>query len=421
MGAMAVGLVGWGAIASCGFVIDMIGVSQAERAVAQARATSERVNADLQARLDALGAQLSTGASLDDVHVSLSTIKPRLGPALTLYRQVLTAPDFPAHELDRLKPRILAGIAQEKADPFQLGLRILPPLLYGDEHPYGVPLTGSGHAASVTAIDREDIQRYYRRILRPENAQLLVVGDVTLAEITALLETEFAGWQPAPADAQPPTIPPVIRSARPRLYLLDRPDAPQSVILASHLAPPPSDPDDLAMETANTVFGGLFTSRINMNLREDKGWAYGARSALVTTRAQRPFVVYSRVQSDKTVPAIREMQQELEALIGPRPVTAQELDTVTQQRVRALPGRNETAAQLAGSISHILRLGLPDDYYQQLVRELNTLSLDEVRAGADKLIDPQALTWVVVGDIDRMRQELSQLGWAEIITLDPDD
>lgn len=368
-------------------------------------------------RLDRLGASISSGAGLDQSSVSLSAVRPMLEPALDLYSLILRQPRFPAAELERLRPRVLAGIAQEQANPFSLGLRILPPLLYGQDHPYGVPMTGSGTPASVSQLSRENILSFYQRHFTPANAQLLVVGDISMAQLKPMLEKRFGDW-PASGAAAVLAPEPVSLPDAPRIFLLDRPDAPQTVVLAAHLAPEPSDPDDLAMRVANGVFGGQFTSRINMNLREDKHWAYGARSALVHAQGQRPFLVYSRVQSDRTVDAMREIQRELQAIRSSAPITASELQSIVQQKTLSLPGRNESLGQLAGSITHILNNGLPDDYYAQLVEDYNAMSLAQAQSGAQRLIQPQALTWVLIGDLAPHRQALEKLGWGPVTRLD---
>lgn len=380
--------------------------------------TQKRDGLALAAELERLGAHIGSGASLDHSTVSLSALRPRLEPALDLYAEVIRQPSFPQDELDRLRPRLLAGIAQEQANPFQLGLRILPPLLYGDDHPYGAPLTGSGYERSLKALDRGAVVDFHARRLRPDNSQLLVVGAISMAELLPQLEARFGDWA-SETDAAPPALAPVALPGQPRIFLLDRPGSPQSVILAGHLAPPPSDPADLAMTTANTVFGGMFTSRINMNLREDKHWSYGAGSTLIDALGQRPFLVYSRVQADRTVDAMRETLKELKAIRGGRPIQSDELDTVVRQRTLSLPGRHETLGQLAGSLGHLLTHGLPDDYYETFVTELNAMTVEAANQGARSLIQPEALTWVVIGDLAPHREALRKLGWGPVAELDP--
>lgn len=381
--------------------------------------TSSRSALEIATALDTLGASISTGASLDLNSVSLSAVTTRLEPALDIYRDIIRDPAFPAEEIERLRPRILAGIAQEKASPFQAALRILPPLLYGDQHPYGVPMTGSGYTQSVQSITRDDIVRFYEQRIAPQNSQLLVVGDIDMATLQPLLESRFGDWVSDQA-SPPPSATQQALAPQQRIFLVDKPGAPQTVILAGHLAPSPRDADELAMQAANTAFGGMFTSRINMNLREDKHWSYGAGSAIFSAHDQRPFIVYSRVQGDKTVAAMREVQRELRDLIGKRPIRADELRAVVRNETLSLPGRNESLGQLAGSAARILSLDLPDDYYNQLVDQLNAMSLEDVQAGARKLVHPQALTWVLIGDMASHRDALNALEWGPVTELSLD-
>ncbi len=380
----------------------------------------ERDALQLAEALERLGANISSWASLDLSTVSLSAVRTRLEPALTLYRDVITAPQLPQAELDRLRPRALAGIEQERANPVNLALRVLPPLLYGEGHPYAVPLTGSGRPESLEAISLDDIRAFYRRHITPANSQLLVVGDISRDELEPLLEAEFGNWrteQPAPALK----LPAVAQAKNQRIYLVHRPGAPQSLLLAGHLAPARDDPQDLALRAANQVFGGMFTSRINLNLREDKHWSYGAGSTLISTAAQRPFVVYGRVQADKTVAAMREIVRELEQMRGGKPVRTEELQAVVKQQTLSLPGRNETLGELAGSVTRILTEDLPDDYYARFVAQMNAMQAEQAQEGARRLLQPQALTWIVIGDLTTHRAAIEALGWGPVTELDPGD
>ncbi len=371
-------------------------------------------------QLERIGASIGSSASLDLSQIRLSAVKPMLEPALALYSDVIMHPHLPQAELDRIRPRILAGIEQERANPVNLALRALPPLLYGDAHPYGVPMTGSGRPESLKRISLDHIRAYHAERITPANAQLLVVGDIDMASLLPMLERYLGAWS-ASTVRRALALPETPLPAQPRIYLLDRPGAPQTLLLAGHLAPPPSDPQDLALRAANDVFGGLFTSRINMNLREDKHWAYGAGSALIGARGQRPFIVYSRIQADKTVAAMQEIRRELAELKTSHPIRADELAAVVKQETLSLPGRNETLGQLAGSISHLLNLGLADDYYSQLVRQMNAMSLNQAQAGARALVQPQALTWIVIGDLAPHRQAIGELGWGAVSELKAED
>ena len=213
-------------------------------------------------------------------------------PSLALLADVVRRPTFPAHEIERVRKEWIAGIAREKVSPDALAMRVLPPLLYGAGHPYAIPFSGSGTEASVAALTRDDLVAFQRDFLRPDNATIIVTGAVTPESILPLLERHFGDWQP-PAGAKPARvdIAAATATAGTRVYLLDRPGAPQTSILVGQLMPSSLAPDRIELNTANDVLGGTFTSRINMNLREDKHWSYGARSSLPETRGQRPWLL----------------------------------------------------------------------------------------------------------------------------------
>ncbi len=224
--------------------------------------------------LATLGANLTSGANLDFSVVGLSALKENLDDSLAIYSDVILNPAFAPAELERLKRLQLAGIQQEKNSPTDMALRVLPRLLYGEGHAYSLPMTGSGTEEAVAALDRDDLVAYHDAWFKPNNATMIVVGDTTLAEIQPKLEALFARWRAGDVPAK--TLPDVALPAQPRVYLLDRPGSEQSVIIAGHLIGKRNQADDIAVDAMNDILGGAFTSRVNMNLREDKGWSYGA-------------------------------------------------------------------------------------------------------------------------------------------------
>ena len=227
-----------------------------------------------------------------------------------------------------------------------MALRILPRLLYGDGHAYSIPMTGTGTEAVGGRASRATTSRNStRRWFKPNNATLIVVGDTTLAEIRPKLEALFARWQRG--DVPTKTLPNVALPAKPRVFLIDRPGAEQTTIIAGHLVPAKTPDDDIAIDAMNDILGGAFTSRINMNLREDKTWSYGADTEIVDTQAQRPFLALAPVQTDKTAEAMVEIKRELDDFVGARPPTAQEVATSKNGSTLTLPGRWETSRSVA--------------------------------------------------------------------------
>ncbi len=374
----------------------------------------------LSARLDELGAQLGTHAALDTSTVSLSAISTLVEPALDIFADVILRPDFPEFELARLKPLAANSIRQEKADPFRIGLRIVPPLLYGADHPYGVPLTGSGTEASVAVISRADISAYHQRWLRPDNSTLLVVGDIDMAQLQPLIEARFGDWQASDERPQK-NLPQVGPVSGPRVFLVDRPDAEQSVVIAGQLSAPLDHPEYVGMTAANSLFGGMFTSRLNLNLREDKHWTYGARSTVIRTRAQQPFLVYARVERDRTADSMTEILREMDKLRGGQAPSGAELDGVRKNLTLTLPGRNETTSQVASSLEFLLSHELPEDHFANFVQQVNGLTGQSLVNSARTLMQPEQLTWVIIGDLRRIEAGIRRLALGSITVLDAGD
>ena len=361
-----------------------------------------------------LGANLSAGSNLDASSVGLSAIRTELGPSMDLWADVIRNPVFAQEEIDRLRGRWIANIAQEKAQPVSLALRLLPPAIYGPNHAYSVPFTGSGTAESIGSITRDDLVAFQQTWLRPDNARIFVVGDTTLEEITPMLERVFRGWT-APDEPLPTkNVADVTRRSSPRVILIDKPGSPQSFILAGSVIPGLGAPNDLAIDAMNDVLGGTFTARVNMNLREDKGWAYGAQTVLQNAVGPRPFLVYAPVQTDKTGDSLAELVKELEAIRTTRPITATEMQRVIAGSTRELPGRFETAGAVLGSLITSARYGRPLDYAATLTERYEGLTLDELQAAADEVVHPESLIWVVVGDLSEIRSQVEAVGIAPI-------
>ncbi|NBP80213.1 insulinase family protein, partial [bacterium] len=267
------------------------------------------------AEAESLGAYISTYSDLDTSTASLSALKGQLEPSLDLFAEVVKEPAFPEDELIRLRKRWIEGIRQEKNEPVQLALRTLPVLMYGDGHAYGIPFTGSGTEESINSLKRDDLIAWHQTWIRPSNGTLFVVGDTTMDEILPLLNQYFGSWAENRMAVPEKNIAEV--AMRPGgVYLIDKPGAPQSLILAGHVAPPTGVDNNIDILTMNDVIGGSFTARVNMNLREDKGWAYGAYTFMEDARGQRPWLVYAPVQTDKTTDSIKELIREMDAFLS---------------------------------------------------------------------------------------------------------
>ncbi|MEM7500757.1 MAG: pitrilysin family protein [Pseudomonadota bacterium] len=380
--------------------------------------TAKRTALEISDEAALLGAGIGAGSGIDSSTVSLNALSANLDESLDLYTDIILNPAFPEQELERLRKQRLAGIQQEKNQPVGMALRLFPKLLYGDDHAYSLPLTGSGTEDSVSKITRESLVDYHQTWFRPNNATLIVVGDTTMAEIRPKLERLLRRWEPA--DVPTKNIGDVAVRANESVYIIDRPGAQQSVLLAANVAPRRGAGNEIAIESMNEIIGGSFTSRVNMNLREDKNWAYGAFTLMLDTKGQRPFIVYAPVQTDKTMESIAELKRELVQYLGDNPATDEELAKVKDNNTLSLPGRWETAAAVLQDIGQIVTYDLDDDYWDTYANNVRDLSLDQINTAADAVIKPNNLVWVVVGDREKIESRIRELEFGEITLLDVD-
>jgi zinc protease len=375
---------------------------------------------DFAIRAEALGASLGSSASLDGGNAYLSALKENLDPSLALFADMVRRPDFSPAEIERIRATWIAGIRQEKARPQGIAARIAPALLFGADHPYGAPSTGSGDEAAIASMSRDDLVAFHRQWVRPEDATLIVVGDTTLAEIVPLLEKHFGDWRGAGRAPAPVAVADVALPPAPRVFLVDQPGAVQANIYAMQLVPSSMAPDATRFDMANGVIGGDFTARLNMNLREDKHWSYGARSATSGALGQRRWSASAPVQIDKTAESIAEMQRELvEFASGQRPPTDAEVERVKAIQTLSLPGAYETAASVMSTIGGIVRYQRPDDYVFRRKAEVEAMTTAQV-AEAAKTLSPDAMTWVVIGDLSQIDAPVRALRLGDVQVLDAD-
>jgi len=358
-----------------------------------------------------LGASVATGAGLDQSSVSLTALSANLAPSLTLMADIARHPAFAASEVARVKEQQQAELAQALSSPRSLATRNLGPLLFGPGHPYGLPGDGLGNAAAITAMTPESLRAAHDKWLRPDLARITVVGDITMEKLLPLLEQAYGNWQ---APATPKPIKPLdaaTPAARPRIVLIDRPGSPQSVIVAGRVLPLTGrSQNQEALELANEVLGNGFLSRLNLDLREDKGWSYGVRSSVTAPTGQRSFTFVAPVQADRTGDSIRLAMADMKALPGSKPVEPVELNRVTDGNIRGLPNRYETNGQVLGAIINNDRLGRPDDYYATLPTRYRAIDATALDSAARSYLQPGGLVFIVVGDRKTVEPQLSGLG-----------
>lgn len=381
--------------------------------------TSSLDSVEIAKRKQRLGALIKTGCGLDACTASLNALDDQLRPSLELFADIVRHPAFRDADVARVRGQWLAGIAQEKSQPVGIALRTLPPLLYGEGHPYAIPFTGSGTEASIKALGTADMRAFLADYVRPDNVKILVAGDTTLDQIIPQLDAVFGDWK-ASGSVPPRDLAKVAPPTHPRVFLVDRPGAQQSLILAGVLAPSTEAPNNLPIETMSSAFGGTFTSRLNMSLREDKHWAYGAFSFLREAKGQRPFLMYAPVQTDKTADSVAEILKQSRQVVGDKPLTGAEIAKIKAGDVRSLPGSYQTTSAVMGALQNIALYHRPDDYVQTLKSRIEAQTDAEVNDAAKEIIHPGQLTWVIVGDLSKICAPLERLHLGAMQVLDAD-
>jgi zinc protease len=357
--------------------------------------------------LGRIGATVGFSSGWDTTSARLFSLKRHLPAALEIYADMLINPIFPQSELEREKKMALSRLLQARNEPTALAQLAIGPALYGEKNPYGQPALGT--TKSIESIDRDMLVKFYKQC-RPNGAALIAVGDITADELKKELEKAFAGWtsEQSPkmaADAFP--IPPT----RPtRIVLIDKPGAAQSVITVARLGAMRDSPDYYSLNVMNAMLGGQFMSRLNMNLREDKGYTYGARSAFEwRVHAPGPFVASSSVKTDVTAAALAEFLKEIDGIRGAKAIAADELDASKDYLTRGFPGEFETASQIAQRLETLVEFHLSDDYYNTMIPKLKAVTAAEALAAAKKYIHPDALSIIVVADREKVEKSLSEL------------
>ncbi|REJ79160.1 MAG: insulinase family protein [Acidobacteria bacterium] len=380
--------------------------------------TATRSAFDISNELDMLGSSVSTNSGLDQSFVRLRSTKQNFGKAMEIFADVIVNPSFPDEQFDIQKQRAIAGIAQEKAQPNGAALRILPELLYGRDHSYGKPFSGSGFEDSVSSLTREDLAKWHSDWFRPNNATLIVTGDTTLDEVRAIAAKAFASWKQGKVPSK--NIDDVPATKGGKVYLIDKPGAPQSTIVATHVSLTAGQPDEIAIETVMRNFGGMSTSRLNRNLRLDKHWSYGSSGFLAGARAQRPFIIIAPVQTDKTKESMMEVWKEIKGVAGERPLEGEEYESIMRNMSLRLPGRFETLSSLEGAAVDMVNEGLPADYWSRYAGRVRNQSADQLNAAAARYVRPDEIIWIIVGDLAKITDGVKSLGYGDVVRLDAD-
>jgi zinc protease len=367
-------------------------------------------------RSQLLGATLGAGSAADYSVVSITALATRMEPSLALFADVIQHPAFRPADFTRAQAQQIAGIQQSNRSPGAIANRVLAANVYGPNSQYGRPTNGTED--TVKTLTPADAEAYHATWFRPDNATLIVVGDTTLAELQPQLEAAFAGWK-APATPLParPATTVMAAPAQPRVLLVNRP-GPQAIITAGRLTAPFDAATEPGQDTFNTALGGAFTSRINMNLREDKHWSYGASSGVRTGLGPRMFAATAAVQSDKTAESAAEVQKELSGVVGAHPVTEAELTAVKANLIQGMAGGWETNAAVMGELTRMVVYGLPEDYYTAYAREVNATTPAMAASAAQSVVGSGPTTWVIVGDVATMKPQIEALNLGPVTVVD---
>ena len=356
-----------------------------------------------------LGADVSTSNGADRSYVMLNALSPNLAPSLDLMSGVVRDAAFRTEDIDRIRSQRLTAIAQTQKDPTRAGRRLLPVVLYGANHPYGGP--PGGDPAALAKVQRADLVAFEERWLRPDNAKVFIVSDQPLSSVQPLLEARFGTWAPPPGPkgVKAFTAPPP-RPTSPKILLINRPGAPQSSIIGAQLLPIDPKADIVPFDAANDVLGGDFLARLNMDLREEKGWSYGVGGGEALNLHAVPYTISAPVQADRTADSVAELNKLVTDFLTSRGTTQEERDRVVTKSINELPGDFETSGAVLGAMMNIDMLGKPDNYYETLAPEYRSLTAARLDQAARSALDPKGFTWIVVGDAAKLRPQLEQLG-----------
>jgi zinc protease len=376
--------------------------------------TTTRDGAAIIEEAERLGGALDASADWDAATIQLTVLSERIEPALRLLADVMRTPSFPEHEIERLKAEREAELLQLRAEPRGLADEMIERFVFSPEARYARPEGGS--TASVEALTRAHVDAFYRARYRPASITLIVAGNVTTKQIEGLAEDVFGGWtglSPTPSDSVLDTAagdPPTVRIVR-------KADAPQSEIRVGHVGLPRGHRDYFPALIMNAVLGGLFSSRINLNLREVHAYTYGAHSGYDWRRGAGPFVVQTAVQSNVTDAALREILGEI-TRIRAEPVEPSELSLATSYLDGVFPIRYETASAIASALANLVIYGLPADYYDTYRDNVRAVTAVDVLAAARVHLDPTRLQVVVVGDPEAVRVPLEGVGAGPVLVYD---
>jgi zinc protease len=376
--------------------------------------TESRGALEIQSELQSLGSQFTSRGDKFGSVATVSTLRKNLEPSLDILADMVLNPTFPDDEVALRKDLRINGLRQEQNNPARLASKLFPRLLFTQDHPGGVPRSGT--VDSIARLTPADLRALHARFWRPNNASLVMAGDITVEEATALANRFFGAWEPAElpatamADPQPPE--------RTRVYLVDSQGKSQSQIRIGSLAPPRPAEGHAALLLMSDLLGGPFSSRLNLNLREDKGYAYGAHAYLVQRREFGYWLALASVESHATAPSLVEFRREIEGMSGAIPIGAGELGALQTSLVRSKAQKFETLAQVIRQVTPLVSFGLPLDEPERLVRDIQEQTAADINDMARRYLDMDRAIALVVGDLSVIEPAVVGLGWGDVYVVD---
>jgi predicted Zn-dependent peptidase len=375
--------------------------------------TKTRTGDQISDALQLLGTNVGAGVSGEEGSIGFVSTSKNFEPTLAILSDMMLNSTFPAEALDRLRARTLVNLTQAKDQPAVVSSQVFAKVLYGEAHPYGQRMTET----SVRAITRDDIVAFQKAYYQPGRAIITVVGDVTPAKAKAAVEKALADW--AKGGDKPSFDYPKLPELQPaKIYLVDKPGAAQSVVNIGLPGPPRNTPDYFALQVLNTILGGQFQSRLNANIREQKGYSYGVNSGFSYGKGPGAFRAGGAIFSAKTDAALIEFMNELKGIVGGKPVTDEEIKTAKESLIQGLPQRFASVTAISNAINSLVVQGLPDDYYETYAKNVSAVTKEDLARVAKRYIDLEHLAIVIVGDRASVEGPLKATNIAPITMLD---
>ena len=375
--------------------------------------TTTKTGDQISDALQLLGTSVNAGVGGEEGSIGFVSTAKNFEPTLAILADMMLNSTFPGEALERLRGRTLVNLTQAKDQPTVVGAQVFAKILYGDAHPYGQRVTET----SVKAITRDDVIAFQKAYFQPGRAIITVVGDVTPAKIKASVEKGLAAW--AKAGEKPSFAYPKLPELQPaRIYLVDKPGAAQSVVNIGLPGPPRNTPDYFALQVLNTILGGQFQSRLNANIREQKGYSYGVNSGFSYGKGPGAFRAGGSIFTAKTDAALIEFMKELKGIVGEKPITDEEIQTAKESLIQGLPQRFASVSAISNAIISLVVQGLPDDFYQTYAKNVSAVTKEDLLRVAKQYIDLNHLAIVIVGDRSAVEAALKATNVAPITLID---